>query len=161
MPKKLPCGRPLPESVRPFGDWKKKLDAYLDEKKLRRSDQRERIVEIALAQPGHFNVQQIVRKIQDAHPGIGAATVYRNVRVLCDAGILKETLVDSEGQAFYEAWDEDHHDHVVCADCGHIFEFHDEKIEAAQRRAVEKIGFRELRHRHVIYASCEMKRPRR
>ena len=99
-----------------------------------------------------------MREVQRAYPGIGAATVYRSIKVLCDAKILRETLVDADGRVVYEVFDEDHHDHIVCLDCGAIFEFHDSLIESRQERVAGELAFAPVRHRHVIYARCEYKK---
>lgn len=113
------------------------------------------MVRLVLAEPGHFNVQEISKRIQKKFPEIGAATVYRNIKLLCEAGILKESLADSNGALMYEVSGQGHHDHLVCLDCGAIFEFHDPELEAAQARVISRMHFKEVRHRHVIYAHCD------
>ena len=157
--KRLPCGRTLPpEQVRPrAGQWKAQLEAYVTSQGLRRSDQRWKIAEAILAVAEHLSAQEIVALIQKRHPGIGAATVYRNIKVLCDASILKESLNDAHGRVVYEIFDKAHHDHIVCLDCGEIFEFHDREIESLQEKIIRKQSFEEVRHRHVVYANCSLK----
>lgn len=108
--------------------------------------------------PGHFTVQDIARDIQEDAPGIGAATIYRNIKTLVEAGIVRETLVDQDGQMVYEVLDDDHHDHIVCLDCHQIFEFHEEDIEHTQRKIADKMNFTEASHRHVVYAHCNYKK---
>ena len=103
---------------------------------------------------GHLDAQGLVEQVKKKHSGIGAATVYRSIKVLCDASILKESLTDANGRVIYELFDEGHHDHIVCLDCDEIFEFHDEKIELQQSAVVKQLDFREVRHRHVVYAHC-------
>lgn len=105
--------------------------------------------------PGHFNVQEVVKKVQSRDASIGAATVYRTAALLRDAGLVRETLVNDDGSTVYEVSDSDHHDHIVCLDCGQIFEFRDERIEQAQAAINERMKFAEVRHRHVIYAHCQ------
>ncbi len=158
--KALPCGRPAPVSMRTGGErkldrWHDQLRAYLEKAKLKYSDQRWKIAKQILTSTGHFSAQEIVKEVVKAYPGIGAATVYRNIKVLCDAQILKETLVDAGGTVVYEPYDEEHHDHIVCLDCGAIFEFHDPKIESQQQKVTEEMGFTEVRHRHVLFARCD------
>lgn len=167
----LPCGRPLPpgkpapaeanapskqaRSSRKIERWEQKLVSYLDSKGLKHSSQRLKIMHYILMLPGHFRVQDIAREMQTVSPGIGAATVYRNIKTLCDAGIVRETLVDEDGQMVYEILEDDHHDHLVCLDCRQIFEFHDEEIESLQKKVTEQMRFSESQHRHVIYAHCD------
>ena len=163
QPKRLPCGRTLlpdSDSLHPTNspDWQKRLQDYLEGEGLRSSDQRWKIAELLLATGEHLSAQEILDRVRTAYPEIGAATVYRNIKVLCEAMILKESLSDAEGRTVYERGDEGHHDHIVCLDCGEIFEFHDEAIEALQDSVTQKLNFEPIRHRHVIYAQCQFKR---
>lgn len=158
----LPCGRnapvfPVLESAR-FEKWQTDLKAYFKKSGLKYSEQRWKIAKLILERRGHFHTQEIVQEVTKAHPGLGAATVYRNLKTLCDAKILKETLVDAQGRVVYESYDEAHHDHIVCLDCNEIFEFHSSEIEARQEAVASALSFKEVRHRHIIYAHCELKR---
>lgn len=164
----LPCGRPaspLSTTKEPGGEkldhWKAQLRAYLAAHGLKFSEQRWRIAQHILGTKGHFSAQQIVRDVTRAIPGLGTATVYRNIKVLCDARILKETLIDAGGTMVYEIFDEHHHDHIVCLDCGEIFEFHDETIENSQARVTRDLKFEDVSHRHVIYAHCLYKQQKK
>ncbi len=141
-----------------FENWQKQLKTYLVSEGLKYTDQRWKIAELILSTGGHLDAQALVDQVRKRYSGIGAATVYRTIKVLCDAAILKESLTDSTGRAFYELFDDRHHDHVICRDCGEIFEFHDQKIESLQSAVIEKMGFEEVGHRHVIYAHCTFKK---
>lgn len=163
--KSLPCGRPW--SPRPEGQqklkleqWKNRLDHYLSENKLKYSEQRWKIAEIILLNGGHLDAQMLVDRVKTQHPEIGAATVYRTINLLLDASILKESLTDTSGRAIYEVLvdDDEHHDHIVCIDCGNIFEFHSDKIESLQNSIVGEMHFAPIRHRHVIYVNCNYRK---
>ncbi len=152
-----PCGRPIPQPAT-GPEWQRKLKEHLVANGLKHSDQRTAIAEVVLGGiPGHFSTQDVVRIVQKRHPGIGAATVYRNIKTLVEAGLVKETLLDDQGRTVFELADGDgtHHDHIVCADCGAIFEFAEERIEALQEAVTTSMSFSPLHHRHVIYARCE------
>ncbi len=155
----LPCGRKRPEESNHeneefTGNWKQVLNDHLKSKGLRATRPREQVAEIALARRTHFEIQDLVREVRAKHAEISPATVYRSVKTLCEAGLLIETLQGSGRVALYEIASPDHHDHLVCLDCGEIFEFHNEELEEAQAGAVKEMGFEEVRHRHVVYAHC-------
>lgn len=154
----LPCGRKKP-SIHPKNaqkttDWRVILTKYLKDKKLRATTQRERVAEMIFTKKSHFDVQTLIKEVQSKHPEIGPATIYRTVNTLCDAGLLQETLQSTAGVTLYEPFEEEHHDHIICMDCGEIFEFHDETIEDAQNKALRKMNFQAAKHKHVIYAKC-------
>jgi len=159
--KKLPCGRDLnykstvtKEQVKELQD---RLKNYLAENGLKQSGARWNIAELVLKSETHMNAQELVNLVNSKYPHIGAATVYRSLKVLTDAKILRECAVSSSGGNVYECFEESHHDHVVCADCGHIFEFHDDNIELLQNQVLKKMNFEQVSHRHVLYAKCEFK----
>lgn len=157
--KTLPCGRPkgpspIPPSPKQLEIWQNQLRSYLVAQSLKYTEQRWNIAESILSTGGHLDAQDLVEQVRKRHAGIGAATVYRTIKVLCDASILKESLIDTDGRVVYELFDDQHHDHIICLDCGEIFEFHDQKIESLQSAVVQKMNFKEVRHRHVVYAHC-------
>lgn len=154
--KTLPCGRKVPQ-INASKNWESQFSEYVSQKQLRQSAPRQMIAELIMQSPGHFKAQDIVQLALKKDASIGAATVYRTLALLHDAGLLNQTLIDEGGTTIYERADgDDHHDHIVCLDCGHILEFHDERIEKIQRTVNSKLSFREVRHRHVIYAHCEL-----
>jgi Fur family ferric uptake transcriptional regulator len=162
----LPCGRPAaPTHHDQSGDapalkiseWQERLRVYLTKEGLKYTEQRWKIAELILDAGGHLDAQQIVDRVKERYPDIGAATVYRNLKVLCDAMVLNECLVDPHGRVIYEMYDEGHHDHIVCVDCGEIFEFHSDKIESLQNAILSEMRFSQVRHRHVIYSQCRFK----
>jgi Fur family ferric uptake transcriptional regulator len=114
------------------------------------------VAELIFTKKSHFEVQTLIKEVQAKHPEIGPATVYRSVNTLCEAGLLHESLQTHDGVTLYEAHEDEHHDHIVCTDCGEIFEFHDESIEDAQNKAIKKMGFVPAKHKHVIYAKCSL-----
>ncbi len=137
----------------------KKLESFQSHEELNRSEAREKIAQVIFSDhERHFTLPELVKEVQDRFPKIGVATVYRNVPVLVQAGIVRESLSNDSGQAVYEAENEQHHDHIVCLDCDAIFEFHEEEIEDLQEKTAEKMGFVPSRHRHVIYAHCKYRK---
>jgi Fur family ferric uptake transcriptional regulator len=158
----LACGRPREEvgkrALAPdLKDWTKRLEEYLSAQKLRSSEQRWKIAELIVGLGEHFSAQELIARVRKRYPEMGAATVYRNLKVLCEAGLLRETLDDGDGRVIYEVGDEEHHDHIVCLDCGEIFEYHEEKIEQLQGELAERMRFRIASHKHVLYAHCTYK----
>lgn len=157
--KVLPCGRklappPPPPTPAKLEEWKKQLRHFLTTQNLKYTEQRWAIAKQILTATGHLDAQAIVFHVKKAYPNIGVATVYRNIKVLCDAGILEESHQNAQGVILYELPNETHHDHIVCIDCGEIFEFHEDEIERLQVKVAEKMGFNLAGHRHVIQGRC-------
>ena len=128
------------------------LASYLEEHNLKNTRQREAILEVFLQVSGHITSDDLFQQVRSEHPSIGYTTVYRTMKLLCDAGLASERHFD-DGVTRYEV-EHEHHDHLVCVRCGKIVEFECSMIESAQDDIVERYGFRLLRHRHELYGHC-------
>ena len=101
---------------------------------------------------GHITGDDLYQMVRTAHPQIGYTTVYRTMKLLCEAGLAHEHNFD--GTTRYEIAHE-HHDHLVCVRCGKIIEFECAMIESTQIEIADRYHFRVLRHRHELYGHCE------
>jgi Fur family ferric uptake transcriptional regulator len=140
--------------VTPLEAAQTKLDRYIDRQGLKNTRQRALILEAFMGAGSHLSVEEVLRAVQEQHPAIGAATVYRTLKLLVEAGVAHERNF-GDGQARYEAaHDDEHHDHLICTDCHTIFEFEDPEIERRQTEVATRHGMRLQSHRHEIYGAC-------
>jgi len=130
----------------------KALASYLEDHNLKHTKQREAILDVFLEVQGHITAEALFNRVRELHPNIGFTTVYRTMKLLCDAGLAIERHFD-DGVARYEI-EHEHHDHLVCTRCGKIVEFECAMIEQAQDEIGKRYGFRLLRHRHELYGHC-------
>ena len=84
---------------------------------------------------------------------IGAATIYRTLRVFQESGIVAERHFEG-GATRFELVGDEHHDHLICTSCGTIIEFEDDAIERHQQRVASQHGFELHMHRHELYGVC-------
>ncbi len=128
--------------------------SYLAERGLRHTGQRRLILAAALRSVGHFDAEELYEGFRRGERRVSRATVYRTLSHLAACGLIKE-LLQARGPAFYEAvYGLDHHDHMVCIECGRAVEFCDDRIEALQRRICRRHGFRPIEHRMSIRGVC-------
>jgi len=128
------------------------LASYLDDHKLKHTKQRDAILEVFLETRGHVTSEDLFKKVRELYPRIGHTTVYRTMKILCDAGLASERHFEN-GAARYEI-EQRHHDHLLCLRCGKIIEFESATIEGAQDEVARRYGFRLLHHRHELYGHC-------
>ena len=57
-------------------------------------------------------------------------------------------------KAVFELNQGDHHDHLVCLQCGKVEEFFDSEIEKRQARIAKERGFVIREHSLQLYADC-------
>ncbi len=128
------------------------LARYLEQHNLKHTKQRDMILDTFLEAKGHVTSDQLYQSVRAEHPNIGYTTVYRTMKLLCDAGLAEEHHFE-DGVTRYEI-EHEHHDHLVCTRCGKIIEFECRSIEATQDRIAGEHGFVVLRHRHELYGHC-------
>jgi Fur family ferric uptake transcriptional regulator len=132
-----------------------RLEAYLREQGLKMTEQRRRMLDAALGQPGHFSADELHARLRSQGPHPSLATVYRSLLVLEDAGILEGHDFD-DGQRRYERrLAREHHDHMVCTDCRLVFEFQNDAIERLQKKVAAEHAFRIREHHLTLYVACD------
>ena len=104
----------------------------------------------------HMTAEDVYRHLLLNKEDIGLATVYRVLMQFEQANILTRSHFESE-RAVYELNEGEHHDHLVCLDCGRVEEFHDADIEALQVKIAKKRGFELSDHALSLYAKCRKK----
>jgi Fur family ferric uptake transcriptional regulator len=127
--------------------------AYLVQHGLKRSEQREVILDTFLQSTRHLSVDDLLQLVQKRQPDIGRTTVYRTLKLLHDAGLAQELVLDGQTR-FEREYKRQHHDHFICKSCGEIFEFSSPEIERIQDEIAAGIGFSIEGHRHQIFGYC-------
>ena len=101
----------------------------------------------------HMTAEDVFRVLLDDRSDVGLATVYRVLTQFEQAGILSRSHFES-GKAVYELNEGQHHDHLVCLDCGKVEEFYDAEIENRQQAVAKSKGFTITDHALSLYATC-------
>jgi Fur family transcriptional regulator, ferric uptake regulator len=101
----------------------------------------------------HMTAEDVFRVLLLERTDIGLATVYRVLTQFEQAGILSRNHFES-GKATYELNEGQHHDHLVCLDCGKVEEFYDAEIEKRQHAVAKAKGFSIADHSLSLYANC-------
>jgi Fur family ferric uptake transcriptional regulator len=122
---------------------------------LKLTKQREAICQVFFAQTGHRSAEEILNSARMLDAKVSLATVYRTLKVLQEFGfVLSHNFKD--GQALFEPrFEDEHHDHLICKNCGKIVEFMNIKMEMLQIEIAKAYGFSITDHKMEIYGLCE------
>ena len=124
----------------------------------RMTQRRMQIAEVFFSMRDHPGIEELTDEVRRRHPGIGDATVYRTMRLLREASLAEERQFGGDYSRFEPTITRgrrtDHHDHLICLECGSIIEFGDPEIEALQERAAARHGFEIRSHRLEIFGLC-------
>jgi Fur family transcriptional regulator, ferric uptake regulator len=101
----------------------------------------------------HMTAEDVYKALLAEGSDVGLATVYRVLMQFEQAGLLTRSNFES-GKAVFELNEGQHHDHLVCLDCGRVEEFYDAEIEARQRAVAVAHGFDLQEHSLALYARC-------
>jgi len=101
----------------------------------------------------HMTAEDVFRVLLEERSDVGLATVYRVLAQFEQADILSRSHFES-GKAVYELNEGQHHDHLVCLDCGKVEEFYDAEIEKRQQAVAKTKGFTIADHALSLYAHC-------
>lgn len=130
------------------------LDSYLQRKNLKQTKQRKRIVELFIDLKSHLSAEELHEAARRDGQSVGLATIYRTLNLLADAGLAEQKSF-GEGHFVYEInRPGDHHDHIICLDCGSVIEFGNDEIERLQESVAAKHDFRLTSHRLDLYGHC-------
>jgi len=111
------------------------------------------------AEHPHLTAEEVYQRLRQAGEEVGLATVYRVLTQFQAAGLVIRHNFEGDRSVF-EINQGGHHDHMVCMECGRVFEFFDPAIEQRQRSVAEKAGFVIDDHSLYLYGVCEGMRKR-
>ncbi len=76
------------------------------------------------------------------------------MKLLAECRLAREIDL-ADGITRYEhLFNHEHHDHMICMECGTSIEFLNAEIESVQDAASEQLGFKVLDHKLQIYGVC-------
>lgn len=130
------------------------VERYLRARGLRWTSQRELIARIALESHDHFTAEELLEMCRAEDRGVSRATVYRTLGLLEEAGFVEGLDTGDGSRKFEHVLGHEHHDHMVCTECGKILEFRDEELERRQEAAAARVGFRITGHSLRLLGVC-------
>lgn len=106
------------------------------------------------AEHPHLTAEDVYKRLIQSGEEVGLATVYRVLTQFQAAGLVIRHNFEG-GRSVFEVNRGGHHDHMVCIECGQVFEFYDSEIEQRQRRVATEAGFVIDDHALYLYGVCE------
>jgi Fur family transcriptional regulator, ferric uptake regulator len=116
----------------------------------RSTRQRTAIQQVIEAAGRPLSPQEILEASQAAVPGLGIATVYRNVKALLSEGSIDVVTLPGE-VARYESAHQDHHHHFQCTRCERVF---DVFSCPGNLKHMAPAGFKVESHELTLYGRC-------
>ncbi|CAN5619709.1 MAG: transcriptional repressor [Acidobacteria bacterium] len=137
-----------------FQNEKQVFSEHIQKAGLRNTAQRELILDIFLRTEEHLSSEDLYWLVHKEDSSVGHTTVYRTLKLLTDAGLAREVRF-GDGKSYYEHhYNHEHHDHMICTECGKVVEFFSPEIESLQETVAAEYGFRLTHHSMRILGLC-------
>jgi len=137
--------------------------SYLRQNGLKKTHQKDLILETFLTAEGHMSVEDVYTLVRRRDKKVGVVTVFRTLKSLTDCGIAREIHLGDGLTRFEHSYHHPDHHHIVCTECRKAIEFASPELERVQGKIVEKYRFTPVFRRFQIYGvcgDCEEKRPK-
>jgi Fur family transcriptional regulator, ferric uptake regulator len=142
------------EETRKFMNAKAKFEQFVAHQGLRHTDQRDYVLNIFLATEKHVTIQELYDLVRKKHKAIGYATVARTVKLMCESDICRQVDFGDGSLRYEHKYGHEHHDHLICLNCGKFKEIYSPKLEKIQNELVKKYGYIQEHHKLDIFGLC-------
>lgn len=119
---------------------------------VRMTPQRHAILEYLLSSMSHPTADEIYKALEKDFPNMSVATIYNNLRLFKEAGLVRE-LTYGDASSRFDANMSDHY-HIICRRCGKITDFKYPPLIEVEEEAARKTGFQVDSHRMEVYGLC-------
>ena len=133
------------------------VEEVLKSEGLRATKQRLEIWDELSSSDKHRDIETILLDLQNKKINVSRATLYRTIDVFVKHSLLKKITLDS-GKFLYEHNKKTitpKHDHIVCEDCGEIFEFYDNSISIIEKKIADDLNLKVTKRVHQLSGSCK------
>ena len=102
--------------------------------------------------PRHFTADDVYEEVKKEYPGLGQATVFRNLNKMAEEGILLRIEVPG-GAREYELMAPKHY-HAKCMKCGKLFDIEMDYMPNLEKKLKDAHGFQFSGHDIIFTGLC-------
>lgn len=130
--------------------------AHLAARGLRRTVQREAIIQAAFSTSEHFTAEDLLVMARKIEASVSRATVYRTLSLLVESALLRELDLGGDTTVYDPNFVEHPtHNHLICVDCDRIIEFEDPNMELLENCITRRLGFSPANKSVRIEGHCD------
>jgi Fur family ferric uptake transcriptional regulator len=126
---------------------------FLKRRGLKFTSERAMILDAVLSKEGLFEAEQLLFEMRSGGLRVSKATIYRTIKHLVEAGIIREVLLDSKQAHYQMVYGRKQTDHLVNVETQQVLEFHAPELVALRERMAREHGLDAISHRFIIYAA--------
>lgn len=124
----------------------------LKEKGYKHTGKREDMLHLFAKEKRYLSAKDVLEFLQPDYPGMSFDTIYRNLALFSELGILETTELEGEKRFRFTCSTDSHHHHLICLECG--------KTKHLENCPMDSISdsfpdFEVTGHKFEIYGKCE------
>lgn len=127
------------------------LLAKMSEHGWRVTDQRKTLAEMFLHAASYMTPREVYARMVQQYPGLSFDTVYRNLRLMADIGLIEQASLDDTVKFKLHCQEHVHHHHLICVTCEKTFSFVYCPMDYAPALPA---GFKVHAHKFEVYGVC-------
>ena len=131
-----------------------KFRAFIKAEGLRKTPERETIIEEIFSIHDHFDVDELFLRLRNKRKRVSKASLYRTIPLLIASGLIREVYFENGHLHYEHIYGHKDHSHLRCNRCGRIIEFEDDEIGTLQKRIGKKYNFAVTVHRFELIGYC-------